>query len=240
MERSEVVVAARTGALVLAIAVFVGVLYPAPSAILFLGVVTGALSALIAMGLVLVYRANRVVNFAQGDMGAMASVLAASLIVGWELNFWLAAAIGLAAAIATGFLVEVGVIRRFKNAPRLILTVATIGVSQLLSFVQLGLPKLFDFDQAPQPPQPFDFEFKWFPLILNGGHLLIVIVVPIVAVGLAMFFRRSRVGIAVRASSESSTRASLLGIPVNRVNTLVWVLASGMSGIGVLLRLPIQ
>jgi ABC-type branched-subunit amino acid transport system ATPase component/ABC-type branched-subunit amino acid transport system permease subunit len=240
MERSEIVAAARTGALVLAVAVFIGVLYPAPSAILFLGVVTGSLSALVAMGLVLVYRANRVVNFAQGDMGAMASVLAASLIVGWELNFWMAVVIGLAAAILTGFLVEVGIIRRFKNAPRLILTVATIGVSQLLSFVQLGLPKLFDFDTAPQPPQPFDFEFEWFPVIFNGGHLLIVIVVPIVAVALAMFFRRSRVGIAVRASSESASRASLLGIPVNRINTLVWMLASAMSGIGVLLRLPIQ
>ena len=240
MDRAELRGAVRIGAGCLAILVFLEILYPAPSAILFLGLVLGSLSALVAMGLVLIYRANRIVNFAQGDMGAVASVLAASLYVGPKLPFFLCVAIGLAAAVATGFLVEVGLIRRFKNAPRLVLTVATIGISQLLAATQLALPQLFDFDTAPQPPVPFDFTFKWFPVIFRGGHLLIVIVVPIVAIGLVLFFRRSRVGIAIRASAESASRAALLGIPVKRINTLVWVLAAGMSGVGVLLRLPIQ
>ncbi len=55
-----------------------------------------------------------------------------------------------------------------------------------------------------------------------------------------MFLRRSRFGIAVRASAESADRASLLGIPVQRLNTFVWVLAAGLSGLAVLLRMPIQ
>jgi ABC-type branched-subunit amino acid transport system ATPase component/branched-subunit amino acid ABC-type transport system permease component len=240
MDRSELRSAARTAAGVLAVLVFVEILYPAPSAILFLGLVLGSLSALVAMGLVLIYRANRVVNFAQGDMGAVASVLAASLYVGPKLPFFLCVAIGLLAALATGLIVEVGLIRRFSNAPRLVLTVATIGISQLLAATQLALPQLFDFDTAPQPPVPFDFTFEWFPVIFRGGHLLIVIVVPIVALGLVVFFRRSRVGIAIRAAAESASRAALLGVPVKRINTLVWVLAAGMSGVGVLLRLPIQ
>jgi ABC-type branched-subunit amino acid transport system ATPase component/branched-subunit amino acid ABC-type transport system permease component len=240
MDRAELRSAAGIGAGMLALLVFTQVLYPAPSAIIFLGIVLGSLSALVAMGLVLIYRANRVVNFAQGDMGAMASVLAASLYVGPKLPFFVCVAIGLAAALLTGLIVEVGIIRRFSTAPRLVLTVATIGISQLLAAVQLALPQLFNFDTAPQPPVPFDFTFQWFPVVFRGGHLLIIIVVPIVMVGLMLFFRRSRVGIAVRASSESSSRAALLGIPVKRINTFVWVLAAGMSGIGVLLRLPIQ
>ena len=240
MDRSELRAAARIGAGVLAILVFVQILYPAPSAILFLGLVLGSLSALVAMGLVLIYRANRIVNFAQGDMGAVASVLAASLYVGPKLPFFVCVAIGLAAAILTGLIVEVGLIRRFSNAPRLVLTVATIGISQLLAATQLALPQLFDFDTAPQPPVPFDFTFEWFPVIFRGGHLLIIVVVPLVAFGLVVFFRRSRVGIAIRAAAESASRAALLGIPVKRINTLVWVLAAGMSGVGVLLRLPIQ
>jgi len=240
MDRADLRGAATIGVGVLAMLVFTQVLYPAPSAILFLGVVLGSLSALVAMGLVLIYRANRIVNFAQGDMGAMASVLAASLYVGPKLPFFVCVAIGLVAALVTGVVVEVGLIRRFKNAPRLVLTVATIGISQLLAAVQLGLPQLFDFDTAPQPPVPFDFTFEWFPVIFRGGHLLILIVVPLVAAGLVVFFRRSRVGIAIRAAAESANRAALLGIPVKRINTLVWVLAAGMSGVGVLLRLPIQ
>ena len=240
MERVELRAAMKTGAGVLALLVFIGILYPAPSAILFLGLVLGSLSALVAMGLVLVYRANRIVNFAQGDMGAMASVLAASLYVGPKWPFFVCIGVGLLAAIVTGFLVEVAFIRRFSNAPRLVLTVATIGISQLLAAIQLGLPQLFDFDTAPQPPVPFDFTFQWFPVVFRGGHLLIIIVVPLTALGLVLFFRRSRVGIAIRAAAESANRAALLGIPVKRINTLVWVLAAAMSGVGVLLRLPIQ
>ena len=240
MDRTELRGAATTGLGVLAVLVFIMILYPAPSAILFLGLVLGSLSALVAMGLVLIYRANRIVNFAQGDMGAVASVLAASLYVGPKWPFFVCVAIGLVAALLTGAAVEVGLIRRFKNAPRLVLTVATIGISQLLAAVQLGLPQLFNFDTAPQPPVPFDFTWRWFPVVFRGGHLLIIIVVPLVAVGLVVFFRRSRVGIAIRAAAESANRAALLGIPVKRINTLVWVLAAGMSGTGVLLRLPIQ
>src|SRR5688572_11842924 len=99
MDRAELRSAAGIGAGVLALLVFTQILYPAPSAIIFLGIVLGSLSALVAMGLVLIYRANRVVNFAQGDMGAMASVLAASLYVGPKLPFFVCVAIGLAAAL---------------------------------------------------------------------------------------------------------------------------------------------
>ena len=161
MSQQDLRAALRTGVGVLALLVFVEILYPAPASILFLGLVLGSLSALVAMGLVLVYRANRIVNFAQGEMGAMASVLAASLYVGPKLPFFVCVGIGLLAALAVGYLVEVGLIRRFSKAPRLVLTVATIGIAQLLSFVELGLPKLFNFDTAPQPPLPFHFTFTW-------------------------------------------------------------------------------
>src|SRR5205807_9003224 len=128
----------------------------------------------------------------------------------------------------------------FAKAPRLILTVATIGLSELFAAGQLALPKLFNFTLAPQPPVPFHFRWTWFPVTFNAGHLLILIVVPIVTLGLVAFFRYTDIGIAVRAQAESADRASLLGVPVERVGTPVWVMAAGMSGLGVLLRLPIQ
>jgi ABC-type branched-subunit amino acid transport system ATPase component/branched-subunit amino acid ABC-type transport system permease component len=224
----------------LAFLVFVGIVYPAPWPIVFLGLVLGSLSALVAMGLVLIYRANRIVNFAQGDLGALAAVLASSLIVGSKWGFWPAAGAGLAAALALGAATEFFVIRRFAKAPRLILTVATIGLSELFAAGQLALPKLFHFNLAPQPPVPFHFRWTWFPVTFNAGHLLILIVVPVVTLGLVAFFRYTDVGIAVRAQAESADRAALLGIPVKRLGTLVWVIAAGMSGLGVLLRLPIQ
>ena len=227
-------------AAVLAFLVLVGVVYPAPGPIIVLGLIVGSLSGLVAVGLVLVYRANRIVNFAQGSLGGLAAVLAASLIVGPHWPFALATAAGLVASLVVGALVEIGIIRRFTNSPRLVLTVATIGVAQLLDFATLGLPKLFNYDTIPEPPEPFTFKRQWFPVVFNGGHLLIVMVVPVIVAGLGLFFVRSRAGVAIRAAAESSDRAAMLGIPVKRLNTLVWVLASGLSAAGALLRLPIQ
>ena len=84
-------------------------------------------------------------------------------------------------------------------------------------------------------------RFDWDPVVFNGGHVLIIIVVPIVAFGLGAFFRLTRIGIAVRASAESADRAALLGIPVKRIGTLgVDRSPPCLSALGVLLRMPIQ
>jgi len=215
-------------------------LVDAPIAILFQGIVLGSLSALVAMGLVLVYRANRIINFAQGQIGGLAAVLAASLIVGPKWSFFPAVFVGFVAALVLGAATEFLIVRRFAKAPRLLLTVATIGILQLFAFGQLGLPRLFDFDTAPQPPQPFDLTFKLSGTTFSAGHVLILMVVPVVALALSAFFRFTRIGVAVRASAESADRAALLGIPVKRIGTLVWVISAGLSGLGVLLRMPIQ
>jgi branched-chain amino acid transport system permease protein len=225
---------------VLAFLLFVGVLYPAPIPVLVKGAVLGSLNALVAMGIVLVYRANRIINFAAGDLGAVAGVLAVSLIVGPGWAVFPALGAGFVAAIVLGAFIEFAVIRRFSKSPRLILTVATIALSSILAFVQGGLPRVFGYTTAPQNfPEPFPFTFDWFPVIFKSSHLLVVIVVPIVTAGLAAFFRFTRVGIAVRASAESTDRAALLGIPVKRIGTLVWVIATALSAIAVLLRAPI-
>src|SRR5205823_293015 len=154
----------------LAFLILIGILYPAPLPILFLGIVVGSLNALLALGIVLIYRANRIVNFAQGDLGGLAAVLAASLIVGSHWGFWWASLAGLTAAIGLGAFTEFALIRRFAKAPRLILTVATIGIQELFAAGQLALPKLFKFNLVPQPPVPFHFHFDWFPVVFNAGH----------------------------------------------------------------------
>src|SRR5206468_2391827 len=97
-------------------------------------------------------------------------------------------------------LVEILFIRRFARAPRLQLTVATIGIAQLFQVVELLLPKVFNFDNVPQPPQPFKWSYEWFPATFTGGHLLILLVVPATAAALALFLRRSRFGIGIRAA----------------------------------------
>src|SRR2546423_11528070 len=107
--------------------------WPAPIGVLVLGVVIGGLTAMIAFGIALIYRANRVINFAQADLGGAPASLAILLIVGRNWPHLLAMATGLAAALVLGAFVEFVIIRRFFKAPRLILTVVTIGLVQLLA-----------------------------------------------------------------------------------------------------------
>src|SRR3977135_3101845 len=71
-----------------------------------IGLVMGSLYALIAMGLVLIFRANRVVNFAQAELGAAASVLAVELFIQYDVNYFLAIATALVAAVLSGVIVD--------------------------------------------------------------------------------------------------------------------------------------
>jgi ABC-type branched-subunit amino acid transport system ATPase component/branched-subunit amino acid ABC-type transport system permease component len=223
----------------LGLLVLVGFVFPAPPAVLFLGVVLGALSSLTAMGLVLVYRANRIVNFAQGDLGALAGMIGIVLVISEGWSFWPGLIVAVGCAVILGGLVEIGLVRRFEKAPRLILTVATIGIALLAQAGQLIVPKLFGFTTPPQNfPRPFELDVVWEPIVFQGTHFLVLLDVAITAAILSVFFRRTRFGKAVRASAESADRARLLGIPVGRVNTVVWVLATVLSATAAMVRAP--
>lgn len=213
------------------------VLWPAPAGVIVNGVVIGGLTALIAFGVALVYRANGIVNFAQGDLGGAPAALGVLLIVGPGLPYALAMPIALVVGLTLGAVLEFVVIRRFFNAPRLILTVATLGLAQLLAAIEIVMPSWFDLSIPPQDyPSPFDFSFEISPIIFSGNDIIAMVVIPVTIVGLAAFFRFTDIGIAVRASAESAERASMLGVPVKRINTIVWALASLLATVAMLLR----
>src|SRR5205807_7923426 len=120
---------------------------------------------------------------------------------------------------------------------RLILTVVTIGLVSLLTAAELALPTVFHLKTPPQNfKSPFNFSFTIHPIVFHGNAVVAMIVIPLVLVGLTAFFRYTDIGIAIRASAESADRASLLGVPVKRVNTVVWVLATLLAFIGLFLR----
>ncbi len=211
--------------------------FPLPSGQWAFGLVLGLMGSLVALGMALVYRANRVLNFAQAELGTAPTVLVVGLITFSGLSWWLAVPVGLAAAVVLGIVVELVVIRRFTRAPRLILMVATIGLSQLLTFVSIILPRLWGQNLVDQDIDvPIDVRLSDGPPALTGDHVLALVVVPLVVAALAAFIRFTDVGVAIRASADSGDRAALLGIPVRRLQTVVWCLATVLSFVGVLLR----
>lgn len=214
---------------------------PVPRAIFLNGATIGLLYGLLGMGLVLVHRANRIINFAQAQLGSVPAVTALLLITRKDVNYFVAVPVVLVGGALLGALVEVLVVRRFKDAPRLILTVATIGVSLLLLFFEFQVQNwitgsLVSSDRFTTPWSGFGIDVH--PLRFTGDFFAAAIVTFVVCALLAAFFRFTDMGVAVRASAENGERAALLGIPVRRVSTVVWVLAAVLSATAVFLRAP--
>jgi len=208
-----------------------------PVEILLLGMVFGCLNALPALGLVLIYRTNRVINFAQGELGGFAAVLATELMFYKNVPYVLAVLTALFAAALAGALVEICVVRVFATAPRLILTVATIGVAQILAALELITPSFFGevINTLYQLPAPFSLSFSLGVVTFDGAAILTLMVAPLLALALFLFLRGTILGAAIRAAAEDSPRARALGIPVMRLSTLVWVIAAVVSGLASIL-----
>ena len=213
------------------------VAYPIPWGLTLQGVVIGLLGALVAVGMALVYRSNGILNFAQVELGLAPTVLSVSLITYSAMNYFVALAIGLAGAVLVGAVVELAIIRRFFRSPRLILTVATIGLSQLLVGAALFIPKIWNAQPLPIIVHiPLSFQFAVNPLVFTADHVAAMVVAPLCLLGVALLLRYTSIGIAVRASAERADRASMLGVPVKRLETIVWVVAAVLSFIGIFLQ----
>jgi branched-chain amino acid transport system permease protein len=117
------------------------VFFPAPAGIVVRGLIVGGLTALIALGMALIYRANRILNFARADLGLVPVMVTYMLLTEAGLPYVVAVPIGLAVAVLLGATTERLVIRRFARAPRLLVTIATVGLSQVLVAAALLLPR---------------------------------------------------------------------------------------------------
>jgi ABC-type branched-subunit amino acid transport system ATPase component/ABC-type branched-subunit amino acid transport system permease subunit len=213
------------------------VFFPAPAGIVVRGLIVGGLTALIALGMALIYRANRILNFAQADLGLVPVTVTFMLLTEVGLPYLVAVPIGLIVAVLLGATTERLVIRRFARAPRLLVTIATVGLSQLLVAAALLVPRIWD--QRPliveiEPPLRGTTDIGG--VFFNVNDLLALIVTPVVVGFVAALLQRSGVGVAIRASADSPGRAALLGIPVERLNVLVWSLAAGLAFVTVFLR----
>jgi len=211
-----------------------------PPGILVLGIVTGSLYGLNALGIVLIFRANRIVNFAQAELGSIAAVTTIELVKIADVPYFIAVVAGVVFALIMGGGISTLVIRRFANAPRLIVAVATIGLAQILLGLSILIPILVEKELSSGG---FDFPLQMrltiYPVIFSGAHIMAMVVVPVVMIALAAFLRFTHYGNAIRAAADNGDRAALVGIPVPRLSTIVWALAGGLSALAVIMRTQI-
>src|SRR3954451_13975050 len=151
----------------------------APIGIVALGVIYGTVTALGAMGIILVYRANRFINFAHGALGSMVGVSAIGMVKQHGLSYWIALPAAVIVGAIVGGLIEFLVIRRFNNATRLVLTVASIGLAQLLGGFELIGAKKIEFTALVGGfNAPLDLHYKFDGVTFGGDEMLIIAIVP--------------------------------------------------------------
>ena len=204
--------------------------------IVFNGIVRGMVYGLVAIGIVLLFRASGVINFAQGQFGALGASVICVLLVNYGWSFWAALPLAIAIGAALGGLTELLVVRRLFHQPRLLLFVATIGISQVILLLQLQLPVI----EVNEPfPTPFTSIWELGPLSVRGEQLVVLIAVPLIVVGLAVLLQRTRFGLSVRTAADNPNAASLSGVRVKAVSTQVWILAGTLAAVSAVIAAPV-
>ncbi|MEM1160292.1 MAG: branched-chain amino acid ABC transporter permease [Pseudomonadota bacterium] len=188
------------------------------------GIANGCIYGLVALGFVLIYKATEAVNFAQGDMMMLGAFITLAMVNEdwWGLPFLLGVAIAIVIMFALSYLLEVVVIRRLFGQPQFAVVILTIALGFVIRFVAGVIwghePQSLE---TPMAGKSIDLG----GIVLGYDELFVIIVTAVLTVVLWLFFARTRLGVAMQASSQNQLAAYYMGIPVKRISSLIWAVA---------------
>jgi len=192
------------------------------------GISVGGQYALIAIGYTMVYGILRLINFAHGDIFTVAGFLMVYMSATMPLAVSLPLTIAL--TVLLGFLVERAAYKPLRDAPRMSIMISAIGVSYLLQnlmwYVTGGLAK-----QYPRLPWISDSV-----TIFTATTKMVTLVTPVLTlalvVALVQLINHSRIGMAMRAVSKDFETAKLMGIKIDRVISITFIIGSFLAAVG--------
>jgi len=205
---------------------------------LFLGGLTrGSIYALIALGYTMVYGIIELINFAHGEIymiGAFTALIVISVLTMMGMNviaiMVLAGLIAVLYSCAYGYTVEKIAYKPLRNAPRLSALISAIGMSLFLQNYVL-LAQTSDF--LPFPSLIPDFKFmEPYAHIISSAEVVILLTTAIVMILLTVLIKFTKMGKAMRATSQDKDMAQLVGINVDRVISVTFIVGSATAAIG--------
>ncbi|MEX1142507.1 MAG: branched-chain amino acid ABC transporter permease [Thermoleophilaceae bacterium] len=198
------------------------------------GLGLGAVYGLLGLGIMTLYRATGVLNFAFAAIGMLAVYCFTSLVdagVPAGLAF-LAVVVG---AFPAGALLELVVMRRFRDEDQTTKAVATIA----LLVGAIGLVRLIWGSELRSIPQWLpEWNVEISGAVLPSDRIVVLAAVAVVLVALWFLFTRTRAGVALRAMADDRSTAALVGIPIGRLTPLVWGLSAAMAALALVLVAP--
>lgn len=202
------------------------------------GIAQGCIYGLIALGFVLIYKGTETVSFAQGDLmmlGAFGGLVGMTML---GFPYWLAVLSAIAAMALFGVVLERLVIRPILGQPAFSIVMLTIGIGYVVRGLITMIPDIGT--ETHTLPVPYKDEiWNVAGLVLNVEQMVVIGATAVLCLFLFTLFRYSKIGIAMQAVSQNQLAAYYMGIPVKRLNGLVWGLASAVAAIAGLLLAPI-
>jgi branched-chain amino acid transport system permease protein len=193
------------------------------------GLSNGAILALAALGFVLIYKASGVINFAQGQFLLIGAYVLWAVIVEYGLHWIVGVLIALAVAIALGVAVERVILRPLVGQPVISVIMVTIGLAEVLgALIQIV------WGTTPRPFPDFipSGSVELLGARVGESRLWALGLAGVALVAFAVFFRRSRDGVAMRAVADDQQAALVMGISVRRTIALAWALAGVSAVVG--------
>ena len=203
----------------------------------FGGLTRGSIYALIAVGYTMVYGIIELINFAHGEIymiGAFTALIVAGVLTALGLPALAILALALAAAViwsaGYGFTVEKIAYKPLRTAPRLSPLISAIGMSIFLqNYVMLAQTS----DFLPFPKLLPELEFlKPYRAFIGSSEVFIILATALSCAGLTLFIKFTRMGKAMRATAQNRKMAMLVGVNVDRVISLTFIIGSSLAAVG--------
>jgi branched-chain amino acid transport system permease protein len=202
------------------------------------GVAIGCIYGLIALGFVLIYKATEAVNFAQGELMMLGAFLALTTTAIVGLPYWAGVAVAVVLMALLGMLIERSILRPILGQPTFTVLMVTVGFGYVARGGVTMVPGWGGDTHAL--PAPYKGEIvRLGGLILGLDQLVVIATTALLCAALYGFFRFTRMGIAMQASSQNQLAAYYVGIPVERMNSLIWAISAAVAGIAGILLAPI-
>jgi branched-chain amino acid transport system permease protein len=202
------------------------------------GVAQGCIYGLIALGFVLIYKATETVSFVQGDLMMMGGFVGLAAMTMLGFPYWLSIMAAIIAMGLFGLFIERLVIRPILGQPQFTIVMLTIGIGYIVRGLITMIPAIGT--ETHVLPVPFkDQVLQAGGLLFSVEQLVIIGATALLCAVLFAVFRYTTVGIAMQASSQNQLAAYYMGIPVQKLNGLVWALAAAVAAVAGLLLAPI-
>jgi branched-chain amino acid transport system permease protein len=203
--------------------------------LLVAGLGIGSVYALVALGLVLAFKGTGVLNFAQGELVAFGAYVALFLSL-LKLPYWEVLLGTLAIAAAFGVLLERTLIRPLLNAPAFTVVVATLAIGLMIK----NALRLSWQENIATLPSPLDgVTLRIGDVSINPQYLWIIGCSIAIMLLLALFFRSTLIGKAMKAVAQNRDAARLMGVRVNRVFPLTFAVSTAVAALAGVLIAPI-